>query len=137
MTTRVVRAVDFLGITAWWGASFFAAGVIADGEASLWLRIGLALALWGAALAIPSWILRRQRRLDEMQQLILMQSIAGAGLFALSYLVGMAAYFSITKGDAAVGLMTLTAMAPPMAMMFAAFIAALRERAAERDEDWA
>jgi hypothetical protein len=57
-------------------------------------------------------------------------------LFALSYLVGMAAYYAITNGNAAVGLMTLTAMAPPMAMMFAAFIAALREHAAYKGEDW-
>lgn len=129
---RVVRGVDFIGIAIWWGASFVAAGAIADDGAALWLRIGLGFALWLVALAVPAWIFTRMRHLDEMQQLILWRMLGGAGLFILSYLVAMAAYFTIVTDNSAAALMTMTAMAPPMAMMFGALLTVVAERAAEK-----
>ena len=131
---RIFRIVDFVGIGLWWLLSFGAASVIANAEASLFVRIGLGLMLWVATLAAPSWIIRRQTRLDEMQTMILWRTLGGSCIFIMSYLVAMAAYFTII-GIPATALITMIAMAPPMAVAFAAFLSAVIERASEKGDE--
>jgi len=138
VSKRVFRAVDFVGLAAYWAASVAAAWVIGSDGLAIWLRAGAALGLWAAALAIPLWIaLDSRRRLDEMQQLILWRMLAIGGLFALGYMIFMSAYFTLTSensGGAAVSLLALVAMAPPLAMLFAAVMTAFTEWSAGRPQ---
>ncbi len=137
MARRIFSTMDFVAIAVWWLASFAAAHLVADNGLSLVLRIGVSLALWATALGVPIWIVRRHKRLDEMQQMILWRTLAMGGLFIISYLVAMAAYFTLTSGDGNLsrGLLTMAAMAAPMTLMVSAALAAMSERAAEIDAE--
>lgn len=133
-TDRIFTNTHILILIVWWAASGLLSFVILNETFVLVARIAAGFLLWAPLLAAPIILTRRSNRLDEMQQLMLWRTLGGAVLFITGYLAAMAAYFVIT-GGAARSLMTLCAMAGPMALVFTALMTRLAERQLERVGD--
>ena len=125
---RTVTIGHLAATGIWWIAAAAGGAVIANDDVSFVARIAVAFLLWISVLALPGLIAMRSRRLDEMQQRLLWQAVAVGGLFIVSYLTAMAAYFTLTSNYGATALMVMAAQAGPMAVMVGGLMTLIMER---------
>ena len=133
-TSRIFNNTHMLALIAWWFAALLLAWVIANDTLPIAVRIAAGVALWAPTLIAPFMLQRRTETLDEMQQILLWRTLAGAGLWITGYLAAMGAYFMIIGGVSTVALLVLCALAAPSALVFAAVMSRFSERALERDD---
>lgn len=104
--------------------------VAGDLQFSFAVRTAAGLAAWLISLVWMLLLAPRVNRLDEFQQKIVWQGVGTAGFAALSYVVGMSFYFTLSGQDAL--LLLLIGSTPGMAALTAGLMIMGLERRARR-----